>query len=703
MSSKKIPKAGRAGRGQPIERLRNIGIIAHIDAGKTTTTERILYYTGRTHRLGSVDDGTTVTDWMDQERERGITIVSAAITASWRDHQINLIDTPGHIDFTAEVQRALRVLDGGIVVFDAVHGVEPQSETVWRQADRFHVPRICFVNKMDRLGADFARAVDMIRTRLGANAVPLQFPIGAEADFEGVIDLLGMQAIRWGDELGARREYAPVPQAYVQPAQSARAAAIEAIAETDDALLEQYLDGREPSPEALIAALRTATVKGQIFPVFCGAALRNKGIQPVLDAVVDYLPSPLDVGPVHGVAPGKDKAAERPPEEEAPLAALVFKVVTDPYVGRLAYFRVYSGAVATGSTVYNPGRDKRYKVGRLLRMYADRREELDHVAAGDIAALPGFKHAYTGDTLCEQGRPILLEAIVFPEPVINITVEPRSTAEEEQLSVALNALAEEDPTVRVSRDENTGQAILSAMGELHLEVLVSRLQREHGLTVRTGKPQVTFQETITKSVSRVEGKHIRQAGGRGQYGHVVLALAPGERGGGIVFENKAAPTAVPRQFLAAVERGVREAAESGTLAGYKVVDVAVSLVDGSYHDVDSTEMAFRVAAGMAFREGMRKGRPTLLEPVFKLEVLTPESFMGDVLGQLAARGCNVAGTESRPGNVQAVRGMVPLRRMFGYATELRSATQGRGLFTLEFDHFEPVSADTAQRILQGSF
>jgi elongation factor G len=702
MASKSTPKGGGAARARPIERLRNIGIIAHIDAGKTTTTERMLYYTGRTHRLGSVDDGTTVTDWMDQERERGITIVSAAITAGWREHQINLIDTPGHIDFTAEVQRALRVLDGGIVVFDAVHGVEPQSETVWRQADRFHVPRICFVNKMDRLGADFLRAVEMIRTRLGANVVPLQIPIGAEADFEGVIDLLAMQAIRWADDLGARREYGPIPEAHIESARLARAAAIEAIAETDDALLEQYLEGGEPSPEALTAALRKATVKGQLFPVFCGAALRNKGIQPVLDAVVDYLPSPLDVGSVHGVVPGQDKPAERPPDGEAPLAALVFKVVTDPYVGRLAYFRVYSGAVATGSTVYNPGRDKRYKVGRLVRMYADRREELEYVGAGDIAALPGFRHAYTGDTLCQEGRPILLESIVFPDPVINITVEPRSAAEEGQVSAALSALAEEDPTVRVSRDENTGQAILSAMGELHLEVLVSRLQREHGLTVRTGKPRVTFQETITKPVAHAEGKHIRQAGGRGQYGHVVLALTPGERGSGITFGNKAAATAVPRQFLAAVETGVREAAESGTLAGYKVVDVAVSLVDGSYHDVDSTEMAFRVAAGMAFREGLRKGRPTLLEPVFKLEVLTPESFMGDVLGQLAARGCDVAGTEPRPGGIQAVQGTVPLQQMFGYATELRSATQGRGLFTMEFDHFEPVPTQTAQRILQGA-
>ncbi len=686
-----------------LERVRNIGVIAHIDAGKTTTTERILYYSGRTHRIGSVDAGTTITDWMDQEKERGITIVSAAITATWRDHQINLIDTPGHIDFTAEVQRALRVLDGGIVVFDAVNGVEPQSETVWRQADRFRVPRICFVNKMDRIGADFDRAVDMVRERLGADAIALQMPMGAESEFEGVIDLLDMQAIRWQDELGARREYGAVPAKYLDAAEAARAQLVERIAESDDELLEEYLEGREPTVEQLKQALRRATVNNRLFPVFCGAALRNKGVQPVLDGVVEYLPSPLDLPPVQGQEPKSGKATERSASVDQPLAALVFKVVTDPYVGRLAYLRVYSGQLMSGGTVYNPGRDKRERIGRLVRMYADRREDLERVVAGDIAAVPGLKQAFTGDTLCELKHPILLESISFPSPVIKMTVEPVATADEAHLKQALEALAEEDPTFSVSTDENTGQTILSGMGELHLEVLVDRLQRAHKVRVRTGRPRVTYQETLTRAVPRVEAQYTRQLGGKNHYGHVVLALEPGESETGLVFHNRVSEEVIPRRLIPAVENGVTMAAESGVLAGYKVSAVVVNLVDGSFHELDSTEMAYQTAAAMAFRDGMHQGDPDLLEPVCKLEVVAPAEYMGDVLGQLAARRCEVQGTEPRPGGIEAIRGMVPLREMFGYATELRSATQGRGLFSMEFDHYALVPPDTKRKILEGGW
>ncbi len=693
--------SAKAAARVPLERIRNIGVIAHIDAGKTTTTERILYYTGRTHRIGSVDDGTTVTDWMEQERERGITIVSAAITARWRDHQINLIDTPGHIDFTAEVQRALRVLDGGIVVFDAVQGVEPQSETVWHQADRFGVPRICFVNKMDRVGADFGRAVAMIRERLGANAVALQLPMGAEAEFEGVVDLLRMQAIRWADELGARREYGPVPEAYREAAEAARSELVEAVAETDDALLEDYLEGRAPDAEQLVQALRRAAVGNRLFPVYCGAALRNKGVQPVLDAVVDYLPSPLDLPPVEGQEPKSGKAVSRPASEDEPLAALVFKLVTDPYVGRLAYVRVYSGRLASGQSVYNPGRDKRERIARLVRMYADRREDLAQIGAGDIAAVPGLKQAFTGDTLCDMKHPVTLESIVFPNPVINMTVEPVTTADEAQLQQALESLAEEDPTFRLSTDENTGQIILSGMGELHLEVLVGRLQREHRVRVRTGKPRVTYQETITRPVARVESQYLRPLGGRNHYGHVVLELAPGEGGSGLVFHNRVSEDAIPGRFAPAVEKGVRMASESGVLAGYKVSDVDVGLVDGSFHEADSSEMAYQTAAATAFRDGMRQGDATLLEPIFKLEVAAPAEYMGDVLAQLGARRCEVQGTEPRPGGIEAIRGMVPLREMFGYATDLRSATQGRGLFSMEFDHYAVVPPSMKKEILEG--
>ena len=681
--------------------MRNIGIIAHIDAGKTTTTERMLYYMGRTHRLGSVDSGTTVTDWMPQERERGITIVSAAITAVWRDEQINLIDTPGHIDFTAEVQRVMRVLDGGIVVFDAVHGVEPQSETVWRQADHYRVPRICFVNKMDRIGADFARVLGMMRERLGANAVALQLPIGAEAGFEGVIDLLTMQAIRWADEFGARRDIQPIPKDYRTAAAQARTELLERIVETDDRLLEQYLEGCALDLVEIKEALRRATLKNRLFPVYCGAALRNKGVQPVLDGVVDYLPSPRDVGAVYAKGPSTGADIECPPDEQAPLAALAFKVVTDPYVGRLAYLRVYSGALNIGDMVLNPVRDRRERVGRLVRIYADRREDIDRIGAGDIAAVLGMKSVFTGDTLCTADAPVVLESITFPEPVINLALEPKATADEERLQQALRSLAEEDPTCRVSVDENTGQTILSGMGELHLEVLVDRLHRDYGVAVRTGKPRVSYKETITRPVPCVEGLFDRHAGGRSHFAQVVLALSPAERGVGIQFRDETNGTSVSSVYLPSVEKGMRDAAESGFLAGNKVDDIVVILKGGAYHELDSSEQAFYNAAALAFREGLRQGVAVLLEPICKLEVLVPEKFTGETLGQLVARRCDILGTRPGPGGIQAIRGMVPLSEMFGYATELRSATHGRGSFTMEFDHFAPVPRELMERILKG--
>ena len=683
------------------QQVRNIGIIAHIDAGKTTTTERMLYYMGRTHRMGSVDTGTTVTDWMPQERERGITIVSAAITAAWRGEQINLIDTPGHIDFTAEVQRVMRVLDGGIVVFDAVHGVEPQSETVWRQADHYRVPRICFVNKMDRIGADFARALGMMRERLGANAVALQLPIGAEAGFAGVIDLLTMQAIHWADELGARRELRPIPDPYREAAEQARTEILERIVETDDRLIEQYFEGRTLDLEELKEALRRATIANRLFPVYCGAALRNIGVQPVLDGVVDYLPSPREVGAAHGKDPSTGAAIECPPDEQAPLAALAFKVVTDPYVGRLAYVRVYSGVLNTGAMVLNPSRGRRERVGRLVRIYADRREEIERVAAGDVAAVLGMKSLFTGDTLCTAEAPVVLESIAFPEPVINLALEPRATVDEARLRQALRSLAEEDPTCQVSVDENTGQTILSGMGELHLEVLVDRLQRDYGLDVRTGKPRVNYKETISRAVPHVEGLFDRHAGGRSHFARVVLALAPAGRGEGIQFRDETHGASVPPIYLPSVERGVRDAAESGFLAGNRVEDVVATLKAGGYHELDSSEQAFYNAAALAFREGLRQGAAVLLEPICRLVVLVPEEFTGDILGQLAARRCDILGTEAGPGGAQGIRGMVPLAEMFGYATELRSATHGRGSFTMEFAHFAPVPRELMERVLKG--
>ncbi len=686
-------------RAYPLEQYRNIGIIAHIDAGKTTTTERILFYTGRTYRIGSVDDGTTVTDWMEQERERGITIVSAAVSAEWKGYQVNIIDTPGHIDFTAEVQRSLRVLDGGVVIFDAVQGVEPQSETVWRQADRYGVPRICFVNKMDRVGASYERTIESIRERLGANPIAMQIPIGFESAFRGVVDVLEQAAIVWEDDLGKDPKRVDIPADLLAQAQEARLHLVERIAELDDDLTVKYLEGQTISNQELKAALRRAVIAGKATPVFCGSSLRNKGVQILLDAVIDYLPSPADMPPVKGVNPDReDEIVELPSDDNAPLSALVFKIVTDPYVGRLAYFRVYSGVLHQGAMVLNSTKGKRERIGRLIRMYADRREDITEVRAGDIGAVLGFKDTFTGDTLCDNKK-IVLESITFPEPVISIAIEPKSTADQDKMGEALRKLAEEDPTFRVRSDENTGQTIISGMGELHLDVLVDRMLREFKVQANVGRPRVAYRESITRPVPEVNYKYVKQTGGRGQYGHVVISLEPGERGSGILFENKIVGGVIPKEYIPAVEKGIREAAESGVLAGYPVVDMKVVLFDGSFHEVDSSEMAFKIAASMAFKEGVQKGAPVLLEPVMKVEVVVPEEYLGDIIGQINSRRGNVLGMEVRPGNAQAVRGMVPLAEMFGYATELRSATQGRGVFSMEFDHYQPVSEAVAQGIL----
>ena len=683
----------------PLERYRNIGIIAHIDAGKTTTTERILFYTGKTYRIGSVDDGTTVTDWMPQERERGITIVSAAVTAEWKDHLINVIDTPGHIDFTAEVQRCLRVLDGGVVVFDAVQGVEPQSETVWRQADRYQVPRICFVNKMDRVGASFEMTVESIRTRLGAHAIPMQLPIGSEANFNGVIDLLTMQAIYWSGDMGRDMTYGPIPAELRAEAELHRSEMVERAAELDDHLMVKFLDGHEISLDELKAGLRRIVIENRATLVYCGSSLRNKGVQPILDAVVDFLPSPLDVPPVLGKDPNKDVEVERHADPSEPLSALVFKIVTDAYMGRLAYFRVYSGKITQGTMVYNSRTGKRERIGRLIRMYADRREDISEVFAGDIAAVLGLKDSFTGDTLCDQHSPIVLETIQFPEPVISIAVEPKTTADQDKMAEALRRLADEDPTFRVNTDENTGQTIIRGMGELHLDVLVDRMMREFRVQANVGRPRVSYRETISQPVLKVDYRYVRQTGGRGQYGHVVVNMEPTERGAGIVFENKIVGGSIPQEYIPAVEKGVREAADSGVLAGNPVTDIKVTLIDGSFHEVDSSEMAFKMAAIFAFREGIERGKPVLLEPIMHVELVMPEEFLGDVLGQVSARRALIQGVEMRPGNAQAIRALAPLAELFGYATELRSATQGRGVFSMEFDHYAPVPTQVAEKIL----
>lgn len=684
-------------RELPLERIRNIGIIAHIDAGKTTTTERILFYSGRTHRLGNVDDGTTVTDWMQQERERGITIQSAAVTCYWLEHQINIIDTPGHIDFTAEVQRSLRVLDGGVVVFDAVAGVEPQSETVWRQADRYRVPRVCFVNKMDRAGADFWHTIDMIRERLSASPVALQIPVGVSESFVGVVDLIENQALIYQDDLGAAAVKQDIPEDLREQAAHYRELLIEQIAETDDHLMVKYLEGQPITAEDIRAGVRKAALSGAVTPVLCGAALRNKGVQPLLDAIVWYLPSPVDVPPVRGIDPKKEEPVTRSADDNEPLAALAFKVASDAYVGRLTYLRIYSGKLAVGTQVRNAGRNVRERIGRVLRMYANRREDIKEAYAGDIVGVVGLKETFTGDTLTAFHAPVLLEQIRFPEPVISVAIEPRTKADQQKLDQALNSLADEDPTFKVKTDENTGQTLISGMGELHLEVLVDRLVRDFHVGAKVGRPQVAYRETITKK-ARAEGKFIRQTGTKSQYGHVWLELEPLPKGQGVIFENKIRFGAIQRAFIPAVERGVMEAAESGFLAGYPLIDVKVSLVDGTYDEDASTELAFQVAASLAMREGVEKGEPILLEPVMKVEVSTPEEFVGDVIGNLNQRKAQIEGIE-RKGDLQAVRAFAPLAGMFGYATDLRSMTQGRGTFTMEFDHYAEVPKETADRIL----
>lgn len=689
-------------RLHPLEHYRNIGVIAHIDAGKTTTTERILFYTGKTHRIGSVDDGTTVTDWMEQERERGITIVSAAVSAEWKGYQINLIDTPGHIDFTAEVQRSLRVLDGGVVIFDAVQGVEPQSETVWRQADRYGVPRISFVNKMDRVGASYERTIESIRQRLGANPVAVQCPIGMEASFVGVVDLIHEKAFTWEDDLGREPRQIDIPTDLLPTVKGMRERMVEQIAETDDELTLKYLEGEKIELDELKAALRRAVIAGQVTPVYCGSSLRNKGVQLLLDAVIDFLPSPLDIPAVKGIDPNhNDQVIERGADDSAPLSALVFKIVTDPYVGRLAYFRVYSGKLTQGTMVYNSSKGKRERIGRLIRMYADRREDITEVYAGDIAAVLGFRETFTGDTLCDASNQVILENITFPEPVISVAIEPKTTADQDKMGEALRKLSEEDPTFRVRSDESTGQTVISGMGELHLEVLVDRMLREFRVQARVGRPQVAYRETITRMVPKAEHRYVKQSGGRGQYGHVIFEMEPGEPGSGIVFEDKIVGGSIPREYIGAVEKGVKEASDAGVIAGYPVVDVIVRLYDGSYHEVDSSEMAFKMAASMAFKDGMQRGSSVLLEPIMQVEVVVPEEYLGEVIGQLNARRGEIQGMEIRPGNAQAVRASVPLAEMFGYATVLRSGTQGRGVFSMEFSHYARVSESVAKVVVGG--
>ncbi|MFN8442234.1 MAG: elongation factor G [Caldilineaceae bacterium] len=690
----------------PIEKTRNIGIIAHIDAGKTTTSERILFYSGRIHRMGEVHDGTAVTDWMVQERERGITITAAAITTTWKDTrtgeecQINIIDTPGHIDFTAEVQRSMRVLDGGVVVFDAVAGVEPQSETVWRQADRYNVPRICFVNKMDRIGANFERTVQMIIDRLGAKPLPIQLPLGKEDNFRGIIDLFTMKAQIYSDQLGASPTEAEIPAELRDAAQLAHEYMVEKIAETDDELTLKFLDGEEISVEELRAALRKATITGKVVPVLCGSALRNKGVQPMLNAVIRYLPSPVDVANVRGTNPDTGEQDTRPSDPNAPVAALVFKIMTDPFIGRLAFVRVYSGKLTAGATVFNMNRQRRERIGRLVQMYADKREEIKECDAGDIAAIVGLKDTLTGETLCDPEHPIILEKIEFPEPVIKMAVEPKSKADQDKLTDALLKLAEEDPTFRVHYDEQTGQTVISGMGELHLDIIVDRVKREFRVLCNVGAPQVAYRETITKSI-KIEGKFVRQSGGRGQYGHVWLEMSPNEPGKGFVFENNIVGGVIPKEYIPAVQKGIVEAMESGVLAGFPVVDVKVGLIDGSYHDVDSSEMAFKIAGSMAFKDGCQKAGPVLLEPIMKVESVVPDEYVGDTVGDFSSRRGNIEGMESRSGGVTAVTGRVPLSEMFGYATSLRSMTSGRGNFTMEFDRYAQVSQSIAEKVLKG--
>ncbi len=686
----------------PLEKTRNIGIMAHIDAGKTTTTERILYYTGRTYKIGEVHEGAAVMDWMEQEQERGITITSAATTAQWNDHRINIIDTPGHVDFTVEVERSLRVLDGAIALFDSVAGVEPQSETVWRQADKYGVPRIAYINKMDRIGADFEKGVQTMIDRLGAHPVPIQLPIGAEADFEGVVDLVAMKALVYKDELGTEQDVVEIPERLADEAATAREHLLEEVSHYDDHLLELILEESEISGDVLKQAIRKATLSTKLTPVLCGSSFKNKGVQPLLDAVIDYLPSPLDVPPVSGSEPSKGEAEERQIERHAddsePFAALAFKIMADPYVGKLTYFRVYSGKLEAGSRVLNVNTGRTERIGRILMMHANEREEVSEVYAGDIAAAVGIKQVVTGDTLAAPDQPIRLETIEFPEPVIKVAVEPKTKVDQEKMSVALGRLAEEDPTFQVRTNEETGQTEISGMGELHLEVLVDRMKREFGVEANVGRPQVSYRETVRGTAEKIEGKFVRQTGGSGQFGVVYINLepAPGE---GFDFVNKIKGGAIPSEFIPAVEKGVEEALENGVKAGYPMVDVRITLIDGKYHEVDSSEIAFKVAGSIALKEAAKRAKPVLLEPIFAVEVVTPEDFLGDVIGDLSRRRGRVEGQERR-GNALAVTARVPLSEMFGYATDLRSNTQGRANYTMQFEGYEEVPPNIAEKIIE---
>jgi len=687
----------------PLRHLRNIGIMAHIDAGKTTTTERILFYTGRLHRMGEVHDGAATMDWMEQEQERGITITSAATTAYWPrndvSHRINIIDTPGHVDFTAEVERSLRVLDGAIAVFCAVGGVEPQSETVWRQADRYRVPRIAFVNKMDRTGADFDHVVQMMKDRLGANAHPVQYPLGVGDLFTGVIDLVTMTALVYEDELGSKFMRCDIPDSLRDKVAALRHALVEAAVEHDDTLLEKYLGGEEPTEDELRKAIRESTIAGEMFPVFCGSAFKNKGIQALLDGVIDYLPSPVDIPPIQGHLPHHDETREiREAKDDAPFSALAFKIMTDPYVGKLTFFRVYSGSISAGSHVMNAGKGRKERLGRILQMHANKREEREEVFAGDIAAAIGLKEVKTGDTICDPAHPVILEAMKFPEPVIAVAIEPKTKADQDKLTNGLSKLADEDPTFRVFTDPETGQTIINGMGELHLEIIVDRLRREFGVDANIGRPQVAFRETIRQRAENVHGRFVRQTGGRGQYGHVVINVEPTDSGVGFLFVDKVVGGSIPREYIGSVEKGVKDALQNGVLAGYPVIDLKVELVDGSYHDVDSSEMAFKIAGSMALKEGVKRAKPVLLEPVMDVEVVTPSDYMGDIIGDLSSRRGRIGGMADR-GDAQVIGASVPLGEMFGYSTTLRSLSQGRAVYTMEFSHYEEVPQSKASDIM----
>ncbi|HKN34806.1 MAG TPA: elongation factor G [Terriglobales bacterium] len=681
-----------------LDRCRNIGIMAHIDAGKTTTTERILFYTGRTHRIGEVHEGTATMDWMEQEQERGITITSAATTCVWRDIRINIIDTPGHVDFTAEVERSLRVLDGACAVFDAVHGVEPQSETVWRQADKYGVPRICFINKMDKMGADFERAIDTIRKRLNARPVAIQLPIGQEDKFKGVIDLFEMKAILWNDEtLGAEYVTAEIPEELKKKANAFHGQMVETIVENDDDLLHKYMEGETITPAELKASLRKSTIALKLFPVICGTAFKNKGVQPLLDCVVDFLPSPLDIPPIKGTDPDTGKEIERNADDKEPFSALVFKIMTDPFVGQLTFIRIYSGQLKTGDSVYLTVKQRTERIGRLLKMHANKREEISEIYAGDICACVGLRNVTTGDTICNDKHPILLESIEFPAPVISVAVEPKTKGDQEKMGIALSKLAQEDPTFKVHTDPDSGQTIISGMGELHLEIIIDRMMREFSVEANVGKPQVAYRETIRKQ-SEAEGKFIRQTGGRGQYGHVRIRLEPQQPGAGYVFENEIVGGTVPKEYIKPVDQGIKEAMEGGVLAGYEMVDIKAILYDGSYHEVDSSEMAFKIAGSMAFKEAARKASPVLLEPVMSVEVVVPEDFAGAIMGDLSSRRGRIEGMEHRAGS-QVIKAIVPLAEMFGYATHMRSSTQGRATYSMHFARYEEAPRSVSEEII----